>query len=75
MESEDTWMQLQVLHRHGCSISALAREFGLNWRTARRHRPEPPRYPLYERCATVGSDSQSNLALYLSTKLANSGRE
>ncbi|MGH2427438.1 MAG: IS21 family transposase, partial [Candidatus Limnocylindria bacterium] len=39
-------MELHVLHRHGWSISALAREFGLNWRTARRYAtaPAPPRY-------------------------------
>ena len=30
-------MELHVLHRHGWSIAALAREFGLNWRTARRY--------------------------------------
>ena len=46
MQSEDTWMELHVLHRHGWSIAALAREFGLNWRTAKRYAtaPEPPRY-------------------------------
>ena len=46
MQSEDTWMELHVLHRHGWSIAALAREFGLNWRTARRYANagEPPRY-------------------------------
>ncbi len=46
MESEDTWMELHVLHAHGWSITALAREFGLNWRTARRYAlaSEPPRY-------------------------------
>ena len=46
MQSEDTWMELHVLHRHGWSIAALAREFGLNWRTARRYASahEPPVY-------------------------------
>ena len=46
MQSEDTWMELHVLHRHGWSIAALAREFGLNWRTARRYATagEPLRY-------------------------------
>lgn len=46
MQSEDTWMELHVLHRHGWSIAALAREFGLNWRTARRYANAgaPPRY-------------------------------
>lgn len=39
-------MELHVLHRHGWSIAALAREFGLDWRTARRYAtaPEPLRY-------------------------------
>ncbi len=39
-------MELHVLHRHGWSIAALAREFGLNWRTAKRYATatEPPRY-------------------------------
>jgi transposase len=37
MQSEDVWMELHVLHRHGWSIAALAREFGLDWRTARRY--------------------------------------
>jgi transposase len=39
-------MELHVLHRHGWSIAALAREFGLNWRTARRYATAgaPPRY-------------------------------
>lgn len=46
MQSEDTWMELHVLHCHGWSIAALAREFGLNWRTARRYATvdAPPRY-------------------------------
>jgi hypothetical protein len=26
-------MELHTLHRHGWSIAALAREFGLDWRT------------------------------------------
>ena len=29
-------MELKVLHQHGWSISELAREFGLNWRTVKR---------------------------------------
>jgi transposase len=46
LQSEDTWMELHVLHRHGWSIAALAREFGLDWRTARRYATAdgPPRY-------------------------------
>jgi hypothetical protein len=30
---EDTWIELHALHRHGWSFAALAREFGVNWRT------------------------------------------
>ena len=46
MQSEETWMELHVLHDHGWSISALAREFGLDWRTARRYvrADKSPRY-------------------------------
>ena len=46
LQSEETWMELHVLRRHGWSIAALAREFGLNWRTARRYATvdEAPRY-------------------------------
>jgi transposase len=40
-------MELHVLHQHGWSISALAREFGLNWRTVKREvtSPGPRTYP------------------------------
>jgi transposase len=43
----EIWMELHVLHKHGWSISALAREFGLNWRTVQRElaSPGPRRYP------------------------------
>lgn len=38
-------MELHVLHQHGWSISALAREFGLNWRTVKREVTSPtPRH-------------------------------
>ena len=37
MQSEETWMELHALHRHGWSIADLAREFGLNWRTAKKY--------------------------------------
>jgi transposase len=36
MQSGAIWMELHVLHKHGWSVSALAREFGLNWRTIKR---------------------------------------
>ena len=46
MQSEETWMELHALHRHGWSIADLAREFGINWRTAKKYATagEPPRY-------------------------------
>ena len=45
-ESEETWMELHTLHRHGWSIADLARDFGINWRTAQRYatEPAPPGY-------------------------------
>ena len=48
MESEEIWMDLRALRRHGWSISALAREFHLNRRTVTRELEavEPRRYPL-----------------------------
>ncbi len=46
MQSEDTWMELHALARHGWSIAALAREFGLDWRTVKKYATTgaPPRY-------------------------------
>ena len=46
MKSGAIWMELHVLHKHGWTISALAREFGLNWRTVKRELEsgEPRRY-------------------------------
>ncbi len=38
MQSEEDSLVMHVLHtKHGWSISALAREFEVNWRTAKRH--------------------------------------
>ena len=47
MKSGAIWMELHALHKHGWTISALAREFGLNWRTVKREleSAEPRRYP------------------------------
>jgi transposase len=45
MQSEGIHMELKVLHQHGWSISQLAREFGLNWRTVKREvTSETPRH-------------------------------
>jgi transposase len=63
MQSEDTWMELHVLHRHGWSIAALAREFGLNWRTARRYAtaPAPPTYHPRARPAELTSSQLAHV--------------
>jgi transposase len=47
MKSGAIWMELHALHKHGWTISALAREFGLNWRAVKREleSAEPRRYP------------------------------
>jgi lambda repressor-like predicted transcriptional regulator len=36
MQSEEVSMTLKVLRQNGWSIAAMAREFGLNWRTVKR---------------------------------------
>jgi transposase len=36
MQSEEVSMSLKVLRSHGWSLAALAKEFGLNWRTVKR---------------------------------------
>jgi len=48
VESEDIWMDLRALHRHGWTVSALAREFKINRRTVVRElaAERPRQYPL-----------------------------
>lgn len=43
-------MELRVLHQHGWTVAALAREFGLNWRTVKRelNSDRPRRYAARE---------------------------
>jgi hypothetical protein len=50
-------MELHVLRRRSWSIAALAREFGLNWRTARRYATadEAPRYRPWARPAELSA--------------------
>jgi hypothetical protein len=43
-------MELHLLHDHGWSIAALAREFGLDWRV-RHHRPRREQIDLPRRRA------------------------
>jgi len=47
VQCEEIGMSLRVLRSHGWSITALAREFGLNWRTVKREveSEEPRHYP------------------------------
>lgn len=46
MQGEEIEMSLRVLRSHGWSITTLAREYGLNWRTVKRavESEEPRRY-------------------------------
>lgn len=47
MQCEEDWLVMHTLHTaHGWSIARLAREFGVNWRTARRYATAevPPGY-------------------------------
>jgi hypothetical protein len=57
LQSEETWMEPHVLRCHGWSIAALAREFGLNWRTARAYATadEAPRYRPRARLAELSA--------------------
>ena len=55
MQSGETHVELKVLHDHGWSVSALAREFGLSRNTVYRElaSPGPRRYAERERPATL----------------------
>jgi IS30 family transposase len=46
LQSGETWMEVKALHRHGWTVSALAREFGVCRDTVRRElrRDGPARY-------------------------------
>jgi transposase len=62
VQSGEDWLVMHVLPtRQGWSIARLAREFGVNWRTARRYAtaPEVPRYPPRARPAAL---SEAQLA-------------
>lgn len=58
-QAGETWLELRVLHQHGWSISALAREFGLSRTTVKREveSPEPCRY-LARAKATMLTEAQ-----------------
>lgn len=56
MQCEEDWLVMHALHaNHGWSISKIAREFGLDWRTARRYATseDVPRYRPRERPAEL----------------------
>ena len=61
MKAGAIWMELHALHKHGWTISALAREFGLNWRTVKRELEsgEPRRYAARSGATAAGLDWQS----------------
>ena len=47
MQCEEDWLVMHALHaHHGWSISKIAREFSVDWRTARRYATSEavPRY-------------------------------
>ena len=56
MQCEEDWLVMHALHaHHGWSISKIAREFGVDWRTARRYATSEvvPRYRSRERPAEL----------------------
>src|SRR5215207_4571159 len=56
-------MELRVLHQHGRSISALAREFGLSRNTVKREveSREPRRYPVRAKPTALGEAQQAHV--------------
>ena len=46
MLSDEEWFYMRQKDRHGISISQVARENGINWRTAKKYMqsPSPPKY-------------------------------
>jgi len=68
MQCEEDWLVMHVLFaHHGWSISKIAREFGVNWRTAQRYATSEavPRYRPRERPAKL---TEAQLA-YLERRL------
>ena len=68
MQSEGIQMELKVLYDHGWSITALSREYGLNWRTVKREvMSEEPRH--YSERAKPTALTEAQLA-HLERRLA-----
>lgn len=70
MQCEEDWLVMHALHaHHGWSISKIAREFGVNWRTARRYATAEavPRYRPRQRPAEL---TEAQLA-YLERRLGH----
>lgn len=64
MQSEEDWLVMHTLHtKHGWTIAKIAREFGVNWRTARRYAtaPEVPRYPKRESPADLSPSQEAHV--------------
>jgi hypothetical protein len=51
-----TGMELKVLHQRGWTISALAREFGLDWRTVKRTGTMAKAEQCFEAYLEMGAD-------------------
>ena len=64
MKSGAIWMEMHALHKHGWTISALAREFGLNWRTVKREleSDEPRRYSERAKPTALTAAQQAHVA-------------
>lgn len=64
MQSEEDWLVMHTLHtKHGWTIAKIAREFGVNWRTARRYAKAPavPRYPRRESPADLSPSQEAHV--------------
>ncbi len=64
MQCEEDWLVMHALYaHHGWSISMIAREFGVNWRTANRYATaeDVPRYRQRERPAELTEAQAAHL--------------
>ena len=64
MQSGETWMELHALYRHGWTVSALARQYGLSRNTARRElaNPQQRRYASRELRTALSEAQQAHVA-------------
>ena len=64
VQSGETWMELHALYRHGWTVSALAREYGLSRNTVRRElaNPERRRYASRDVRTALSEAQQAHVA-------------